>query len=545
MTGFNAIYSLARADFLERIRRFSFLVVLGVTVIFGYSLVPPASAPYNGFVMCGSRGIYNSAWIGTLIGLSVTSMLSLIGFYMVKDAVNRDYRTRVGQIIASTPISRFEYMIGKWLSNLAVLAVIIAILTVIAVVMQLVRAEDRSVNIWQLAAPIWCMSLPVMAWVAALAVLLETVPLLRGTLGYIAYIALWGWIMMSISLGAMFDSPIDTVPYNDFMGASASINSISRSMVSHGLDISTGTTDIYQPTSGQTVEHFTWDGVGWGFRQILGRLIWFAGSLGLVLLTALPFDRFDPARRRLEARVRKKSKKRKKRIGEIASAGTGGGRSGRIGFTRLTPLDEAPKKTRFWTLTRIELRMLMAGMAWWWYAGALGLIIASAIVPKEPVRILLLAIAWAWPMMIWSLMGNRESNFQTEPLVFPTARSVRRQLPAIWIAGTMVALVMGSGYGLRLLLTGRTEMFAALLVGAMFVSALALACGVWTNGSRAFQILYPVLCYLGFSGAFRWFDFKGVNHESVAAGAPLFFLLLTAMLLMLAVLGRRRQIERN
>ena len=171
MTGFNAIYCLARADFLERIRRFSFLVVLGVTVVIGYTLVPPASAPYNGFVMYGNRGIYNSAWIGTLIGLSLASMLSLIGFYMVKDAVSRDYRTRVGQIIASTPISKFEYMIGKWLSNLAVLASIIAILTVIAIVMQLVRGEDRSVNIWQLAAPIWCMSLPVMAWVSALAVL--------------------------------------------------------------------------------------------------------------------------------------------------------------------------------------------------------------------------------------------------------------------------------------------------------------------------------------------------------------------------------------
>jgi len=545
MTGFNAIYSLARADFLERIRRFSFLVVLGVTVVFGYTLVPPSSASYNGFVMYGSRGIYNSAWIGTLIGLSVASMLSLIGFYIVKDAVNRDYRTRVGQIIASTTISKFEYMIGKWLSNLTVLAAIIAILTVIAVAMQLVRGEDRSVNIWQLAAPIWCMSLPVMAWVAALAVLFETVPLLRGTLGYIAYIALWGWIMMSISLGAMFDSPIDTIPYNDFMGASASITSMSRSMVAQGLDISTGTTDIYQPTSGQTVEHFTWGGVDWGFQLILGRLLWLAGSLGIVLLTALPFDRFDPARRRLEVRIRKKSKKRRKRAGEGTSTVTDGSRSGGIGFTRLTPLSEAPKRTRFWTLTRIELRMLLAGMAWWWYAGALGLIIASAVVPKEPVRILLLAIAWAWPMMIWSLMGNREHHFQTEPLVFPVARSVRRQLPATWIAGTIVALVMGSGYGLRLLLAGRTEMFAALIVGAMFVSALALACGVWTNGSRVFQILYPVLCYLGLWGVFRWFDFKGVNPESVAAGAPLFFLLLTAVLLVLAVLGRRRQIERS
>ncbi len=182
MTGFNAIYHLGRADFLERVRRFSFLVVLGITVYFGYSLVPSADGSYNGFVLFGSRGIYNSAWIGTVIGLSVASMLSLIGFYMVKDAVNRDYRTRVGQIIASTPISRFEYMIGKWLSNLAVFAAIIAILSVIAVIMQLIRGEDRAVNLWQLVAPIWGMSLPVMAWVAALAILFETIPLLRGTI---------------------------------------------------------------------------------------------------------------------------------------------------------------------------------------------------------------------------------------------------------------------------------------------------------------------------------------------------------------------------
>ena len=545
MTGFNSIYGLARADFFERIRRFSFLVVLGVTIVFGYTLVPPASAPYNGFVIYGARGIYNSAWIGTLIGLSVASMLSLIGFYMVRDAVNRDYRTRVGQIIASTPISRFEYMIGKWLSNLAVLTTIIAILTLIAVAMQLVRGEERSVNIWQLAAPIWCMSLPVMAWVAALAVLFETVPLLRGTLGYIAYIALWGWIMMSISLGAMFDSPIDTIPRNDFLGASESIASMSRSMVAQGMDIATGTTDIYQPTSGHAVEYFTWGGVSWGFRQMLGRLLWLAGSFGIVLLTALPFDRFDPARRRLEARIRKKPKKRKKLTGEGSNAVTNGSRSGGMDFSRLTPLDEAPTKARIWTLTRIELRMLLAGIPLWWYAGALGLIIASAVVPRENVRILLLAIAWSWPMMTWSLMGNREHHFQTETLVFSSERSIQRQLPATWIAGTIVALVMGSGYGLRLLLAGRIEMFIALIVGAMFVPALALGCGVWTNGRRAFQILYPVLCYLGLSGAFRWFDFKGVNSKSVAAGAPLLFLLLSAALLVLAVLGRRRQIERN
>ena len=350
---------------------------------------------------------------------------------------------------------------------------------------------------------------------------------------------------MSISLGAMFDSPAETVPYNDFMGGSASMSSISRNMAAQGLDISTGTTDIYQPTSGQAVEHFTWEGVSWGFRADTRTA---AVACGIIMcrsvgLTSVRSLRSCQAKAR--ARIRKKSKKRKKRAGEGASAVTDGGLSGEIGFTRLTPLDEAPKRSRFWTLTRIELFLLMAGRTWWWYAGALGLIIASAVVPKEPVRVLLLAIAWAWPTMIWSLIGNREHHFQTESLVFPVARSVRRQLPATWIAGTIVAIVMGSGYGIRLLMAGRMEMFAALIVGAMFVSALALVSGVWTNSSRAFQIFYPVLCYLGLSGTFTWLDFKGVNSESVAAGTPLFFLLLTVMFLVLAMIGRRRQIERG
>ncbi|HUM28204.1 MAG TPA: hypothetical protein PKN81_18335, partial [Anaerolineales bacterium] len=63
------IYQLARADFLERVRRYSFLVMLGLVVFLGYQ-----TAIGNMSLELGAyRGEFNSAWVG--------AMMSLIGTF--------------------------------------------------------------------------------------------------------------------------------------------------------------------------------------------------------------------------------------------------------------------------------------------------------------------------------------------------------------------------------------------------------------------------------------------------------------------------------
>src|SRR6185437_13110598 len=113
MSRFNAIYHLARADYLERVRRSSFLIVLGLTIIAGYIFVPARDASYKtlyfGPLTAAYRGIYNSAWIGTQMTLLASVWLSLIGFYLVKNTVERDVQTGVGQIIATTPLRKAQY----------------------------------------------------------------------------------------------------------------------------------------------------------------------------------------------------------------------------------------------------------------------------------------------------------------------------------------------------------------------------------------------------------------------------------------------------
>src|SRR5512136_2159309 len=172
------LYHLALADFRERTRRYSFLIVLGLVSFLGYSVYTGDA----GLTLGDYSGALNSAWIGAQMTLVLTVFLSLLGFYLVKNSIERDTQTGVGQILATTPISRLAYLVGKWLSHFLLLGVMVAILAAAALVIQLFSRE-AAVAPWALISPFLLVALPCMGFVAGLAVLFESIPLLRGGVG--------------------------------------------------------------------------------------------------------------------------------------------------------------------------------------------------------------------------------------------------------------------------------------------------------------------------------------------------------------------------
>ena len=56
-----------------------------------------------------------------------SALLSLPAFYLVKNAIERDKQTGVGQIIATTPLSKPLYTLGKAFSNFVFLALMVAV----------------------------------------------------------------------------------------------------------------------------------------------------------------------------------------------------------------------------------------------------------------------------------------------------------------------------------------------------------------------------------------------------------------------------------
>jgi hypothetical protein len=122
----------------------------------------------------------------------------------------------------------------------------------------------------------------------------------------------------------------------------------------------------------------------------------------------------------------------------------------------------------------------------------------------------LLPAVWGWPVLVWSQMGIRECRYNTGQMVFSVPHPVSRQLPAMWLAGVIFTVIAGSGAWMRLALTGEISSTLAWFVGGLFTPALALALGVWVGNSRAFEIVYPLMWYIGVINQVPAFDYAGV-----------------------------------
>jgi hypothetical protein len=507
---------MARADFYERTRRYSFLIMLALVVYLGYQVNTGVVALY----LDDYRGVFNSAWVGSMLTLVGTFFIGWFGFYMVKGSIARDYDTGVGQIIATTPLRRPHYLLGKWLSNLAVLVVMLGILAGAGVILQLIQREDPTIDLWALWSPFLVIGLPAMAWVAALAAVFDTISWLRGGFGNVVYFFFFAFTIVLAMEWAPIPPALEPLGFKLFyaeMGAAAR-----QAFPDYAGGFSLGASE-------RTVtDTFIWPGVAWTVDIVLWRLAVVGVALVGVLFAAGLFDRFDAAK------VVKRSRATTR---EQAEEG------------RLPPADMPPPPAhillspvrpgfRFDQVLWAELKLLLKGQRWWWYGVAVILVIVGLANESGPGGASSLLAAWIWPVLIWSSLGVREARFATSQMVFSAARPLTRQLPATWLAGVIVTALAGIGVGVRALAGGDGLGLLMWLAGVIFIPSLALACGVWSGTSKLFEVLYVVIWYIGPLNRVSALDFIGVTGAQPFPwlGAGIIFLLL-------AFIGRWRQLR--
>ncbi len=519
MKSSRVIYHLARADFLERVRRYSFLVMLGLASLLGYQ-----TAVGNVRLQLGDyRGEFNSAWVGGMMSIIATFFIGWFGFYLVKGSVARDRETGVGQIMATTPMTRPLYTLGKWISNFAVLMLMVVILAIFGIVIQFLSGESMQVNLSAYLLSFVFIVMPLMALVAAVAVLFEAIPFLSGGFGNIVYF--FGFIMMLPLI--MEQDFINTYPAIEPMGLALLKADMAEEVIKVFPDY--GGSFMLGGMDTPIIGTFTWTGIEWTPAIIATRFAFIGLAVLLTLLAAIFFDRFDPSR----------SKPRRMKSTASPSAPEIVSTSQALPTPRLTPLTSAANGFSFSRVLVAELKLLLKGQRWWWYIAAVGLIIACFANPSATTREIVLPFAWIWPILIWSAIGNREIHNNVQQLTFSSAAPLMRQLPAQWIAGFIVTLIMASGATLRFAMDGDTVGLLALLSGALFIPSLALASGVWSGTSKLFEILYMVIWYLGPLNKVPGLDFIG-SHSN---GYPQFFIPFSVALIAFAIFGRARQLR--
>ncbi len=531
MNTLRVLYHLALADFYERARRHSFLltlaavIYLGVLVNNGTVSLELGSGDPN-MPLLRYHGELNSAWIGTMTVMVINTFLGLFGFYLVSDCIKRDIHTGVGQIIATTPVSRAAYLVGKWISNFVVLSVLVLILAAAAVIMVLLQSKT-ALDLEALLMPFLAVALPNMALTAALAVVFEAVPWLRGAVGNAVYFFMWIFsLMFWMMAGTMLPFLKDPIGYNVFgtsLHASASAafpgESIMRILSVGGYNM-----------VGAQSKVFNWPGVDWTPGIVGAQWLWVVFGLGLTLLSTVWFARFDPSREGLR---RARAKPEEAKEGELAESRN---KFPRIALPSLSPLiSKLAQVNPFLGVLFAELRMLLNGRRWWWWAITAGLNIAILSYPLSTVKEYVLPVAWLWPLAIWSEMGNREKKKNTLQMVFSSARPVLRQLPAAWLAGVLATALFGIAGAVVFLSNGDLPGLAGWVGAVIFIPSLALALGVFSSGSRVFEVVYLIWWYIGPLQKTAGMDFM--------TGTPQVYLLAAAGLLLLSAYWRGRQVR--
>ncbi len=507
----------------------AFLLSLGFAVYLGYAV-------HTGEIVLqleSYRGVKNSAWIGAVVALAGTVFLTLIGFYIVKNAIQRDRETRVGRILATTPMSKTFYTVSKSLSNFAVLAAMLLVLAAAALVIQLLNKDDPQIDLFALFSPLLIFGLPAVAVTASLAVLFETLPGLRGGAGNIIYFFLWTALLV-LGVGALETNRMGDAlhSFEDYSGIASVMGQMQAQV--HRMDPQySGGSSFNLGSLNPATKTFVWTGLKWNWALATSRVLWLGIAAGIALLAAVFFDRFDPARERWQ---------NKKKISEANEAGeqfSASVAAEPVPVLNLKPLVRGKSRSRFFSLVKAELLLLLRGRARWWYAGAAALSIGCLVSPLAAARSGVIVAAWVWPVLLWSQLGTREAQFSTGPLIFSAQHAFPSQLLASWIAGVVVAVFSGGGLALHLLLARDLEGLSAWAAGALFIPALALALGVSTESRKPFEAFYTAWWYVGPMHHIPKLDFMGTTPES---STPLLYLCLSAFLVVAACYWRKMRL---
>ncbi|MFA9516624.1 ABC transporter permease [Halopenitus sp. H-Gu1] len=519
MTRCRAILGVALADFRERSRSLTLLVVPVVIAYF----VKLATVDATLYVAGQYTGTPNAAWFGGVVAGIATLVFLLFGYPLTTGSIRRDRETGVGELLAASPLSNTSYLLGKWLSNFAVLTVATTILVAATTVSFLLQGTG-SLNLAALISPFLLLTMPTMAVVAAAAVCFETISPLRGTLGTVVYF---------VSVFALIVASVPPHSPLDFTGLVALRESMASSIATQYSGFEGPVGSFAYSTGRSGVETFTWSGLEWTPGIFVSRLPVLGTAFALLVVAGVTFDRFGESGdgSRSDSSPIDDNE-------EVAGAS-----STEAGELHISPDDLSLTPVTIGTFSLLpvflgELRLSLRGRAWWWYLSYVAGFVATAVAPLYTVRSLVVPISLLLLLPLWSHLGTRERRYRTEELVFVTGGPTRL-LGVSYLIGAFAGITLVLPALLRFITTGMWPAVAGVLIGVLSLPAAAVALGVWTGRPRIFELGYLVAWYVGPMNNFRPLDYVGAHITTLTI--PAIYLGLTVLALGTAAVGRSHQ----
>ena len=484
--------ALLLADLRQRMRSGRFWFVALAIVVAGWWCLPPLEAGYM-VIAVGDhhRGFYSSAWIGMVLAM-MSLLWGLVGFYLVRGTVQRDFETRVWQLLGTTSMRRGAYLLAKWASHVAVMGGLLGATLAVGLVAQWVRAEDRHIDLWELVKPSLFIALPTLAFSAMLAIWFDVIPLLRRTAGNVAFFLVWIALLTAGPAGIAHDrharaagaeAPVQQ-PWTSDLPAMRLMQWSIEHQVADGLPDKTRLEGFCAGCGAVTAPaaRFVW--TTWEVRPAVlwGRVLWLAAAIAGVLL-AVPLLDWAAARVAPPAR-------------------SGSGRAPRS-LRWLRALLQPLQGTATGALVAAEIFVVLRLRPLGWWAAWPPLWGVQLFGPRHAVALAMLG-GWTLLLDVFSRSGLRDRDYGTQDLVATAPGAHRRLLLARLLAGIGLAAIAAAP-GLLHEFPAHPAMCVAACVIAASIVLWGQASAALTRSNRPFELVFIAAAYATTQGA-PWLD---------------------------------------
>ncbi len=493
--GVERTLAVAITDLRARLRRPTSGWLVAALAITAYFMIPDPSSGSGLFVIDGARARYTSEALAIATATLLPLFVGLFGFYVVSRAVGLDARTGVGPLVATTPVRRAEYLLGKLLGSTLILATVTAAFLVCIMGMHLVRGEGPLLPHVYVAHYL-VLALPCILAVAAFALLFETVPGLGGRAGDFLYFFLW-FLMLPLAL-EVWRGRLPTAPgfgsFLDFGGIGFVVAQVARITGSSAIAIGASTFDPTKAPLDLPGLPFTAETLLWRARSLLVPVL-------LVLAALSFFHRFDPARSRPGAAPGRRNPLALARALARPFSRLMLAVVDRLGLDRIGPRLVRTLAAEVLLTARLNPLFPLVVVV----AAAL-----AATLPPEALRTAALPVLTALLVPLLADMPVREILAGMTGIVH-AAPGVRSRLVSLKLATAASVALLVTGLPALRLLAQEPRAGLSLILGSLLLAAGAVLLGLATLSPKPFMALALGFWYLALSagGSVPALDFAG------------------------------------
>ncbi|MCL1965285.1 MAG: hypothetical protein FWF69_09575 [Firmicutes bacterium] len=474
------VAGVARADFQERSRRFSFIAMIAFALFGAFWFVPRNDGSLQVITIQPDRFMQagNASWIPIASAWGLGFFLPFIGFFYLKNTITYDEKSGVSQLIAASPLGHVRYMLGKFCSGTLLLYCFTAVVILGSFLMMTWRFPGQYLSVYDFLSP-FAFLVAALPFCAAMAVLFESFRLLRGAIGSVLYVVAFFSMYVLISEA---QSPSLLLRSFDFSGTAVIFHTIARAVLEQSgqpMDILMflgGMELAVQPTA-QLIFH--------GVRLVAADIQGFAGMACVTLvITLLSAPLYSLSQSLSVIKLPKKRRAGKEPRADDAK-----------GTAVYKPAQPAHGNAGLRGLAA-ELRLMLAGQPFMWKIVSLGGLICCLCLDLGAVQIYVLPLFMLWFVNVFSTMGSREYQHDMLKCIAVIPNGRLRQIVSSWLSGMTLAAALALPVMLRMLLAGQAAGVLACLAGAVFLPSLAIFSGEFTKTRRAFESLFIVMTYV-------------------------------------------------